>query len=69
MEKRKIISTGMKPGIIKKLDNIVDQLNDDTSSWGSNKHTQSIGYYKKKVTRADVLEILINHAYKETQDK
>ena len=68
MEKRQLISVRMKPEVIKKLDCVVDQLNIDTSFWGQNKHTRQLGYWRKKVSRADVLEIIVKKAFDEIQE-
>jgi hypothetical protein len=65
---RKVISTRMKPEVIEKLDCLVNQFNLDTTFWGSNKHTTSLGYCLKKVTKSDALEILINKAFDEMQN-
>lgn len=63
MENRIIVSTRIKPEIIEKLDCIVDHLNIDTSFWGSNKYTRELGYWRKRVSRADVIELLIKKAF------
>lgn len=65
---RKVVSTRMSPTIIEMLDCIVNHYNIDTTFWGSNRHTVSLGYHQKKVTRSDVVEILIKKAYKDIQN-
>lgn len=58
-EKRKVVSLRITPSIIEKLDNIVRELQKD-NTWWSNTYTNKLGYWsKRKVSRADVLEILV----------
>jgi hypothetical protein len=66
-QNRKVVSTRMTPGTIEKLDCLVNHYNIDTTFWGQNRHTTKLGYWNKKVTRSDVLEILVDNAFKEIQ--
>lgn len=62
-EIRKVVSIRMKPSILEKLDCIVDHFNIDTGMWGVNHRTRELGYDAKKVSRADVIEILIKEKF------
>ena len=65
---RKVVSTRMKPAVLEKLDCLVNHYNIDTSWWGDNKHTAALGYWRKRVTRSDVIEILITKAFDNIQN-
>lgn len=65
---RKVISTRLTPETIKKLDCLVDHMNINTNFWGQNKFTKDLGYCCKKVTRSDVLTILIEKAFNDIQN-
>ncbi len=67
-QNRKVVSTRLTPDMIEKLDCLVNHFNINTDFWGSNKFTRKLGYFQKKVTRSDVLTILINKCFDEIQN-